>query len=335
MKTFAKLFVLASLALSSPVFAACRQMTDAEIKEEMDRGYLSFKKITVAIQPEQQVVSIDPRLEIGGVIATAKSTLFSVYHNFASCPGGGIIRFDSTHSPTALPNVYDSGTPGIGYRLTYMRRSGFNSLLPFSSNIPDGPASGNWARFGIGSYFKLELIRTGQLQTVNQVANLGEIALGTGNGDHVQIISVKTGPMTVKVLPHCSVAADKLNIDFGTFGPDAVSYTDGPTQPIDFTVQCIGPTPPVSITAALSGTPDPENPSLIKNEGAAHLGILVHDRITGTTLKPNDPNSTLVQNPASALQSPFQLAATVLRVGTATPPPGKIQATATITLTIN
>lgn len=37
MKTFAKLFVLASLALSSPVFAACRQMTDAEIKEEMDR----------------------------------------------------------------------------------------------------------------------------------------------------------------------------------------------------------------------------------------------------------------------------------------------------------
>ncbi|MGV4738629.1 fimbrial protein, partial [Burkholderia pseudomallei] len=51
-------------------------------------------------------------------------------------------------------------------------------------------------------------------------------------------------------------------------------------------------------------------------------------------LRPNDPTSEIKVEPGGAMEHGFALEATVLRVGTAPPTAGTIDATSIITLTI-
>ncbi|WP_449185222.1 fimbrial protein [Trinickia sp. YCB016] len=148
--------------------------------------------------------------------------------------------------------------------------------------------------------------------------------------------TVTAGSVTITVLPKCSVNASTLNVDFGTFGPREVSASAGPTRSVNFSALCTGPTQPTSITATLAATPDTNDPSMIQNTGAQNLAIRLREPSSNTTLVPNNSNSTIKHTPSgSQMQSDFALEATVLRVGATAPTVGRINATATITLTIN
>ncbi|MCC8402576.1 fimbrial protein [Paraburkholderia sp. MMS20-SJTN17] len=335
MKRLIQFFVLVCLAIPHLAFAACEQLKPAQITELLSQGYIAANPLVVNIPFQQSSVSIDPALPIGSVIATGLSPAYATYANFTDCTNGGTVAFGYfSATPSTVSGVYDTNIPGIGFRVTYLRATGTNSSLPFTSNFSAGePNQVIYGRFGIGSQFQIELVKTGDIgSNVNVLFNT--IGTGIANGDGSRVVTITGGGINVKVLPSCTVNTSTLNIDFGTFGPSDVSSTAGPTQPVDFTVLCTGPTPPASITAVLSGTPDTENSSMLKNTGATHLAIRLREVATNTIFKPNDPTSTLVHTPRGAMQSPFELEATVLRVGTATPAAGKIQATATITMTI-
>jgi type 1 fimbria pilin len=334
MKRLVKLFLLACFAIPHIAFATCIPLTLVQITQLLSQGYIASQPLAVNIPFQESSVSIDPALPVGSVIATGLSAPYATYANFASCLNGGSMSFSYlAATPSSVAGVYNTNIPGIGFRVTYLRANGANSPLPFSSNIAAGePDQIIFARFDTGAQFEIELVKTGDIASnVNVMFNT--VGIGVAQ-EGSTVVTIAGGSINVKVLPSCSVNTSTLNIDFGTFGPTDVSTTTGPTQPVDFTVLCSGPTPPVSITALLSGTPDPNNSSMLKNTGANNLAIELRELSTNTVFRPNDPTSTLVHTPQGAMQSPFALQARVLRVGTATPTAGKIDATATITMTI-
>ncbi|WP_255208691.1 fimbrial protein [Paraburkholderia youngii] len=335
MKRLVQFFILICFAIPHFAFATCTQLKPAQISELLSQGYIAGYPIAVNIPFQESSVSIDPGLPVGSVIATGLSPAYATYGNFADCTNGGTVTFGYFNAtPSTMSGVYNTNVPGIGFRVTYLRASGTNSPLPFTPSFPAGePNQVIYGRFGIGSQFLIELVKTGDIAS-NVDVMFNTLGTGIADGDGSRVVTITGGSINVKVLPSCSVNTSALNIDFGTFGPSDVSSTSGPTQPVDFTVLCTGPTPPASITAALSGTPDTEDSSMLKNTGATHLAIRLRDVSSKTVFRPNDPSSTLVHAPRGAMQSPFALEATVLRVGTATPTAGKIQATATVTMTI-
>ncbi|MBB5457970.1 fimbrial protein [Paraburkholderia sp. Cpub6] len=337
MKRLIHFLILVCFAIPHFAFATCIQLKPSQISELLSQGYIAGQPLAVNIPFRESSVSIDPALPVGSVIATGLSPAYATYANFADCTDGGTVSIqysNATPSVVLGATVYNTNVPGIGFRLTYLRATGVNSPLPFTPSFPAGePNQVMYGRFGIGSQFEIELVKTGDIASnVNVILNT--VGAGVAEGDGNRVVTITGGSINVKVLPSCSVNTSTLNIDFGTFGPSDVSTTSGPTQPVDFTVLCTGPTPPASITAVLSGTPDTEDSSMLKNTGATHLAIRLRDVSTNTIFRPNDPTSTLVHTPQGAMQSPFALEATVLRVGTATPSAGRIQATATVTMTI-
>lgn len=282
-------------------------------------------------------VSIEPDLPIGGEIASGESVPLASPTTVASCPGGGTLSMSYlTATPSALPNVYQTNVPGVGFQLAYMGSTGTFTPFPFTQNVAQSVEAGNngitFSYITAGSQFGIKLIKTADIAS-NVNVMFGPVAQGQAQ-DGKTILTLAGSNLNIKVLPSCAVNTSTLNIEFGMFGPHDASTTSGPTQPVNFTMLCSGPTPPVSITAALSGTPDTDDPSILKNTGAQNLAIRLRDSSSGAVLRPNDPTSTLVQTPGGAMQSPFSLDATVLRVGSATPTTGKIQATATITLSV-
>ncbi|MGF6969953.1 type 1 fimbria pilin [Paraburkholderia sp. WC7.3g] len=335
MKRLIQFFILVCFAIPHFAFATCTQLKPSQIAELLSQGYMAGHPLAVNIPFQQSSVSIDPGLPVGTVIATGLSPAYATYANFADCLNGGTVTigyFNAT--PSVVSGVYNTNVPGIGFRVTYLRASGTNSPLPFTPSFTAGePNQVIYGRFGIGSQFKVELVKTGDIAS-NVDVMFNTLGTGIADGDGSQVVTITGGGINVKVLPSCSVNASTLNIDFGTFGPADVSTTNGPTQPVDFTVLCTGPTPPASITAVLSGTPDTDDSSMLKNTGATHLAIRLRDVPTNTIFRPNDPTSTVVHTPRGAMQSPFELEAKVLRVGTAAPTAGRIQASATITMTI-
>ncbi|NML34755.1 fimbrial protein [Paraburkholderia antibiotica] len=335
MKRLAQVLVLMCFAISRLTFASCVQLQQSDITDLISQGYLAAQQTVVNIPFQETSVTIDPGLPIGSVIATGLQPSYGVYANFANCLNGGTVAFDYLNAtPSSVSGVYNTNIPGVGFRVNYLRLSGTNSALPFTSTFAAGEVNQIiYGRFGVGSQFNIELVKTGDIASnVNVI--FGTIGGGTANGDGSQVVLITGGSINVKVLPSCSVNTSTLNIDFGTFGPTDVSTTAGPTQPVDFTVLCTGPTPPASITAVLSGTPDTNDSSMLQNTGANNLAIRLREVSSSTILKPNNPGSTLVHTPNGNMQSPFELEATVLRVGSVTPTAGKIQATATITMTI-
>ncbi|MFG7146252.1 fimbrial protein, partial [Burkholderia pseudomallei] len=59
-----------------------------------------------------------------------------------------------------------------------------------------------------------------------------------------------------------------------------------------------------------------------------------NEALFNSLLRPNDPTSEIKVEPGGAMEHGFALEATVLRVGTAPPTAGTIDATSIITLTI-
>ncbi|MCC8395693.1 fimbrial protein [Paraburkholderia sp. MMS20-SJTR3] len=337
MKTFVQFLVVVCFAIPRLVSASCNQLTPAQVAGEIEAGFGAAQQLLISVQFQEASVSIDPDLPIGTVIATGESPALATDTTFADCTSGGnggTIAFDySAATPSTVSGVYNTNIPGIGFRTTYMRASGNNSTMPFVSTIAGAGRDTNFAQLLSGAKFSIELVKTGDIDSFATVV-LNTVGSGIANGDGSQVVLITGGSINVKVLPSCAVNASTLNIDFGTFGPADVSTTAGPTQPVDFTVLCTGPTPPASITAVLSGTPDANDASMLQNTGATNLAIRLREVSSSTILKPNDPGSTLVHRPNGNMQSPFGLEATVLRVGTVAPTAGRIQATATITMTI-
>ncbi|WGS45875.1 fimbrial protein [Burkholderia sp. JSH-S8] len=335
MKRLASLLLLAGLSLPRVVSAICMQLTPADVADLQSQGYIAEQVLSVNILFPQGSVSIDPDLPIGSPITTGQSAPFASAANFANCLGGGEVQHSYLSATSSqVLGYYNTNVPGVGYRLSYVRSTGTSSEFPWSPEFPAGnpPDQIVYGRYGEGALFQIDLVKTGDIAS-NTLVAFG--TLGTGQAqDGKTVTTISGGSLNVRVMPSCSVDASTLNIDFGSFGPADVSTTVGPTQHVSFNVLCTGPTPPASITATLAGTPDTVEPTLLRNNGAQHLAIRLTEPSTRTVLRPNDPASTLVHAPNGGMQSPFDLEATVLRVGTATPTAGMIQATATITLTL-
>ncbi|WP_240702177.1 fimbrial protein [Trinickia terrae] len=281
-------------------------------------------------------VSIDPDLAIGSVIAEADSPP-AVATYIADCGIGGKMSwsyFNATAS--SISGVYNTNVPGVGFKMLYVSSSGTLTSPPFDSNSNATVANPeSFPQIGAGRRARIQLIKTGDISS-NVLVTLGTVVRSITDGDGATVVTVTGSGTTIKVLPRCTVNASTLNIDFGTFGPREVSTTSGPTQPVNFSLTCSGPTPPASITATLSATPDTTNPNLIANSttGAQYLGIQLKETSSGTVLIPNNTSSSIVHSPGGTMQDAFALQATVLRTGAATPTVGKIDATATVTLSI-
>jgi type 1 fimbria pilin len=327
--------ILVSLGFARVANATCVQLTPLQVSEELDKGYGAAQVTSVNVAFGQGQIQIDPDLPISSVIATGTSAPFGVLTNFASCLNGGTVSMTyAGATASSLPGVYQTNVPGIGFTLSYVRPdAGGSSAFPWTATVNAGvPGQIIFGRYGTGAYFQIELIKTGDIAS-NVLVAFGTVGQGQAQ-DGKTVVTIGAGSLNVKVLPSCSVDSSTLNIDFGQFGPTDVSTTSGPTQPVNFTMLCTGPTPPASITATLTGTPDTNDAHKLRNTGAQNLAIRLRETSSHKELWPNDPTSTIVHLPAGGMQSPFALDATVLRVGSAAPTAGKIQATATIMLDI-
>jgi type 1 fimbria pilin len=329
------------LVASSPAWAGCHQMTAQQAADlEATNGTPAQMHTTFTAVFPEQTIDLDPDFPIGGTITTGQSAsvpapgLFFIYCD----PPSGTISYAFTSAPMLSSlgnNIYNTNVPGVGYRLSYVRASGSTSVVPYvNSWTPQVAGKSAGITYGAGALFQVELIKTSNAIPSLSTVTLGQIGRGFGDADGITVTDIFAGNVTIQILPKCQVNSSTLNVDFGQFGPQDVSTTSGPTQPVNFTVICTGPTPPASITATLGAPPDTANPGLIQNTGAQNLAIRLEEPSSGTILRPNNANSTLVHLPNGATQSAFNLEATVLRVGSATPTAGTIDATAVVTLTI-
>ncbi|WP_371141002.1 fimbrial protein [Burkholderia cepacia] len=342
MKRIVWLLILAGFGISGAASAACLQLTPAQIAEVQSHGYLGYQNLQLNVVFPEGSVSIDPDLTVGSLIATGYTVPVSIQSAIVACTNTGSMNADYYTPPqqSPLPNYYKTNVEGIGFRLSYVRADGNESQFPFVINVPlaappDPPDGVVYGYLGAGARFKIELVKTGDIANSNSsVAFTGPVGTGRANGDGKTVTTVTSGGIVVKIQPSCRVDSSEQNIDFGTFGPADVSATSGPTRPVNFTVRCSGPTPPASITAMLKGTPDSDDHSMLKNTGAANLAIRLKEISTNIVLRPNDSASTITHAPIIGMQSPFALEATVLRVGNVPPTAGKIQATATILMTL-
>ncbi|HEY2019786.1 fimbrial protein [Paraburkholderia sp.] len=337
MKRLVKLLVLASLGIARFASAACLQLSPTDMDWMRDNNNVGYLQLQANVLFQNSSVSIDPGLPVGSLIATGVSTALPVSTYFMACTNGGTMTMNlAGATPSSMPGVYNTNVPGVGFKLTHVSGTGAVVDFPIARPVPPGTGGSNqvvYSSFSAGTHFRIELFKTADIAS-NVNVQFGLVGTAQTDGDGKTVLTVNGSSINIKVLPSCTVNTSALNIDFGTFGPADVSATSGPTQPVQFTVLCTGPTPPASITAALSGTPDPDDGTMLKNTGATNLAIRLKDVSKGTVLRPNDPASTVVQTPGGGMQSPFSLEATVLRVGSATPTAGKIQATATLTMTI-
>jgi len=339
MKRLLKLLILASLGIARVACAACLQLSLADLDRlRDDNGKLGYQHIQSNVLFQNSSVSIDPDLPVGSLIATGLSTALPVSTYFMVCQNGGLLAMNLVGAtPSSLPGIYNTNVPGVGFRLSNLSGTGAIVEFPIVRPIPPGTAGPDQfvdTSFSAGTQFRIELFKTGDIAS-NVDVQFGVVGTAETNGDGMTVLTVNGSNINIKVLPSCRVDPPNLpDIDFDSFGPADVSTVSGPTRLIQFTMVCTGPTPPASITAALSGTPDADDASMLKNTGATNLAIRLKDVSTGTILRPNNPASTVVRTPGGSMQSPFSLEATVLRVGSATPTAGKIQATATLTMTI-
>ncbi len=326
-------------AVSQSALATCRPITQEEANR-WSKDRLVQILSTFNITFPSGTVDVDPELPVGSVIVSAESAPTPEVLFIACDPPTGaiIVDFVSTYTLSPLGNhIYDSNVPGVGFRLNYVRASGRTSVVPYTNNWTENPATPGTQpiNHGNGAKYRIDLIKTSDNMPSFSTATFGNLARTYGDGQPgVPVTNIYSGNVSLRVLPSCRVDSSTLNVDFGQFGPYDVSQTTGPTRSVNFRVLCSGPTSPASITATLSAPRDPENPALIQNTGAQHLAIRLQDQTTGTILKPNDASSKLVQEPSGAMESGFALQATVLRVGTQLPTTGKIDATSTITLSI-
>lgn len=337
-KTLTLLLAFFSLAISQHAVAQyCHQMSDAELKAAESLTPIATPVKSQAFQLAfPSAVEIAPDLAVGSVIASGVSNSLSGPIRAAVCgPSGGSLNWIMANRTEIAKPIYQTNIAGVGLRLTYVRASGTTSDFEFPVTVPPntgGPAP-VYLLLGAGVHFKADLIKTGDI--ANNVDVLGGAVGSVLAEDGNAIVTISSNLVNIKIKPDCSVSSSNINIDFGTFGPRNVTTTSGPSRPVNFKLACSGITlPPKSVTATLSGTPDPINASLIKNNGdAQNLAIQLADVATGTVLSPNNAASKLVQIP-SGLTSDFALTAQVLRVGTAAPTAGSISAIATITLNV-
>ncbi|MBR8460158.1 fimbrial protein [Burkholderia dolosa] len=329
------------LAASPAALAACRPITEEEAAMWGNTKPFPIKTMSAFnISFSAATIDVDPDLAIGSVIATGESAPTQAFFFIVCQAPVGTINYDFVTPPplSALGNkIYSTNVPGVGFRLSYVRASGTTSVVPYTNNWTHRPSEPmhELIQYGNGAKFKIDLIKTSNDIPSKSTVTFGHVARTYGDGKPgISVTDIHSANVSLRVLPSCRVDSSTLNVDFGQFGPYDVSHTVGPTRPVSFRILCSGPTPPASITATLSAPRDPEDSALIQNTGAQHLAIRLRDKTTGTVLKPSDPSSTLVQKPGGAMESGFDLEATVLRVGSNTPTTGKIDATSVIILSI-
>lgn len=339
---FAVLLGLGFLLPMGGAMAACNQVTQADIAEWTVKGLPNVDVITQQISFTVQfpaTIEVKPDLPVGEVFGSGWSAPLGSSTALINCDWrtGGALRYDfvTAKQETAFPGVFESGLKGIGIRLSYVRKSGLVSTFPFVSTFK--PADEPYQPYfpGIRAELRIliDFVKTGEMDA-SSTFGAAYIALARADGSGGPVIRIYNGSTRINVLPSCSPSAPTQNVDFGTFGSANVSQTTGPTRPLSFDVTCIGPASPKSITARLTGTPDTENTSLVRNTGAQHLGIRIKDRDSDTVLRPND-NASLITKPGNTKVFSYNLDATVLRTGTQTPTAGLINATAVITMAVN
>ncbi|WP_454767055.1 fimbrial protein [Cupriavidus campinensis] len=321
--------------------ATCRQITDAEILEWTEKGLPDVSTMSRLLRfnvtfPTSRV-EVEPDLPIGSVLATGVSDVLGANTAILSCDWSGgrmLWRYEGQWTPSQFSDVMATGIKGIGIRQKYVRGSGSASALPYESVFQSGaPGTPYFPTLRAGVHMLVELIKTGEMNASSTFAG-GWIGSAKGDGDGVTVVSVTSSAVTIEVKPSCSVSTPNQNIDFGTFGPNDVSLTAGPTRRITFDLNCTGPTAPRHIFSRVAGTPDAVNSSLLQNTGAQYLGIRIRDAISQTILRPNDLTS-LLYTAGGGKKYTFNLDATVLRVGTQTPTAGVINATAVLMISIN
>ena len=342
MKKTRVILAAACLLPASPaVLAACRPITQEESERWAETRPMPNQILTIFnISFPAGVVDIDPDLPIGSPLVSGESAPTPEMIFIACDPPTGAINVDFMTPPKLSSlggKIYDTNVPGVGFRLNYVRASGSTSVVPYTNNWTENPSTPGTqpVNYGNGAKYRIDLVKTSNDIPSFSTTSFGHVARTYGDGNPgVAVTNIYSGNVSLRVLPSCRVDSSTLNIDFGQFGPYDVSQTTGPTRPVNFRVLCSGPTPPASITATLSAPRDLDNPALIQNTGAQHLAIRLRDKTTGALLKPGDASSTLVQKPGGAMESGFDLEATVLRVGNQPPTTGKIDATSVITLDI-
>lgn len=345
MKRFIPLLTLAGLACLGwirPAAAECSQLTDDQLAELIAEGEVAFKNYQVQLNFAGGVIEIDPDWQNGRLLTTASvSNAGRNGINVAGCFNSvGTINLQFVAPPAAGATIdgityYATNIAGIGFRLAYVTPAGTFFDLPRSLTFRQD-TNPFWARWATGSQFEIQLVKIGDLQVGSgTVAFSAPLQVGTADDGRI-VTTINANNVTIRVLPSCTVDSSTIDVDFDTFGPeDFPNGTEGPTRPVAFNVVCSGPTPPQSITATLGAIADTVDPTLIQNSqgSATNLAIRLREPSSNIVLAPNDPNSQLVHAPGGAMQNRFQLDSTVMRVGSAAPTPGTIQATATINLT--
>lgn len=335
MKFLCAVLALAALVFSSVARAECRKAGPDDwpvwLESELDDGALEYYSERRA-SFENAVIDVEATLPVGSVIATASTPPEGKVYMLLCDNNVGTINFALMGSPSAVgQDLYETGVPGVGYRVNYVRSSGASSLIPVSFGWTSDKVE--FAAFGAGNSIQVELVKTGPMESESTVT-LGPVARVAGGGDWQTVMTAIAQPVKLRVLPHCQVTSSKaLLVDFGPFGPRDVSATEGPDRPVVIDVACDGPTPPNTVSASLMAQPDVDTTDFIKNDGTATgLAIRLRDNTTLEVLKPQDPNSVASKS-SPGFNASFDMTATVLWVGGAAPTAGSIDAQAVVTLT--
>lgn len=227
--------------------AGCNMLTAENIAWLTEQGKIARAHSSFPISFSSGMVDVDPNLEIGGLIAEAKSIPSEELHFiWCSAPSGNVhFALNSSPLPSELGNsIYETGVPGVGFRITQVRQSGSIGAIPRDTPwIEEKPGQDSSLNFGAGTVFRIELIKTSEALPSESTISLGNLSRVYGD-DNKTVVDFNAGSVKLRVLPICHVDQQEKNVDFGQFGPKDVSFDSGPTKDVKFDVQCSGPTPP-------------------------------------------------------------------------------------------
>ena len=237
-------------------------------------------------------IAFDPTLDVG-------STLWSGSVNAVGSGGGscssGLFRIDFVGSRTYQGNnLYDSGIPGIGYRLKFTSSGSCTKVL-WPSSCTD-----SWAGVMGTHSLLVELVKTGPITSGGTLS--GVFAEWKVGAEQYLRYSWRGSVIVKPVIPTCKVATPSIPVPLGTIPAGKFSGMGSTSKSESFNIalQCsggdAGRTTDIHLTLTDQTVPSNRTAVLSLTSGSTAQGVGIQVK-SGTTLISYGPDSAAQDNP--------------------------------------